>query len=43
MAWRVPTDAEVAALIGRRIDVERTGVDIIWARSTTAARRKVVA
>ena len=29
MAWRTPTDARIAALIGARIDVERTAVGIV--------------
>jgi hypothetical protein len=29
MAWHTPTDAEIAALIGTRIDVQRTGVGIV--------------
>jgi len=29
MAWRTLTDAEIAALIGTRVDVERTGVGIV--------------
>jgi hypothetical protein len=29
MAWRTLTDAEIAVLIGTRINVERTGVGIV--------------
>ncbi|HJT75776.1 MAG TPA: hypothetical protein VJ739_01105 [Gemmataceae bacterium] len=29
MAWRTLTDAEIAALVGTRVDVERTGVGIV--------------
>jgi hypothetical protein len=29
MAWHTLTDAEIAALIGTRIDVERTDVGIV--------------
>ncbi len=29
MTWRTLTDAEIAALIGMRIDVERTDVGIV--------------
>ena len=39
MAWRTPTDAEIAALIGTRIDVVGIVVDVIDA----AGRREVVA
>jgi hypothetical protein len=29
MAWGTPTDARIAALIGARLDVERTGVSVV--------------
>jgi hypothetical protein len=37
MAWHTLTDAKIVALIGRHIDVERTGVGI------DDGRREVVA
>jgi len=39
MAWRTPTDAEIAALIGTCIDVVGIVADVIDA----ACRREVVA
>jgi hypothetical protein len=29
MAWHIPTDVEIAALTGTRIDIERTGAGIV--------------
>jgi hypothetical protein len=43
MAWRTLTDAEIAALIGTRIDVERTGVGIVVSVIDDDGRREVVA
>ena len=43
MAWRTVTDAEIAALIGTRIDVERTGVGIVVSVIDDDGRREVVA
>lgn len=47
MAWRTPTDAETAALIGTRIDgardVERTGVGIVADVLDNDGGREVVA
>jgi hypothetical protein len=39
MAWLTPTDAQVAALIGARIDVVGFDVDVI----DTTGRREAVA
>ena len=38
MAWLIPTDAEIAALIGARIDVVGFDVDVI---DTTGGREAV--
>jgi hypothetical protein len=43
MAWSVLTDAEIAVLIGTRINVERTGVDIVVGVIDDDGRREVVA
>ena len=43
MAWRTPTDAEIAALIGARIDIERTGIGIVVGVIDDDGRREVVA
>jgi hypothetical protein len=43
MAWRTPTDAEIAAPIGTRIDVERTRVGIAVGMIDDDGRREVVA
>jgi hypothetical protein len=43
MAWYTRTDAEIAALIGTRIDVERTGVGIVVGVLDNDGRRGVVA
>ena len=43
MAWRTPTDAEIAALIGARIDIERTGIGIVVGVIDDHGRREVVA
>jgi hypothetical protein len=42
MAWRKLTDAEIAVLIGTRINVELTGVGIVVG-VTHDGRREVVA
>jgi hypothetical protein len=42
MAWHTLTDAKIAALIGTRIDVERTGVGIVVG-VIKDGRREVVA
>jgi hypothetical protein len=44
MAWSTLTDAEIAVLIGTRIDVERnTGVGIVVGVIDDDGRREVVA
>ncbi|MGD0103880.1 MAG: hypothetical protein ABSC06_07560 [Rhodopila sp.] len=43
MAWCIRTDAEIAALIGTRIDIERTGVRIIEGVIDNDGRREVMA
>jgi hypothetical protein len=43
MAWRILKDAEIAALIGTRIDVERTGVGIVVGMIDDDGRREAVA
>jgi hypothetical protein len=43
IAWRTLTDAEIAALIGTRVDVERTGVGIVVGVIDDDGRREVVA
>jgi hypothetical protein len=43
LAWHTPTDAEIAALIGMRIDVERTGVGIVGGAMDDDGCREVVA
>ncbi|HEY4042382.1 MAG TPA: hypothetical protein VGM32_11145 [Rhodopila sp.] len=43
MAWHILTDAEIAALIGTHIDVERTGVGIVVGGIDDGGRREVVA
>jgi hypothetical protein len=43
MAWRTLTDAEIAVLIGTRINVERTGVGIVVGVIDHDGRREAVA
>jgi hypothetical protein len=43
MAWSTPTDAEIAVLIGTRINVERTGVGILVGVIDDEGRREVMA
>jgi len=43
MAWRTLTDAKIAALIGTRINVERTGADIVVGVIDDDGRREAVA
>jgi len=43
MAWGTPTDAEIAALIGARIDIERTGIGIVLGVIDEDGRREVAA
>jgi hypothetical protein len=43
MARRTLTDAEIAVLIGTRINVEHTGVDIVVGVIDGNGRREVVA
>jgi hypothetical protein len=43
MAWRTLTDAEIAVLIGTRINVERTGVGILVGVIDDDGRREVMA
>jgi hypothetical protein len=43
MGWYTRTDAEIAALIGTRIDIEHTGVDIVLCVLDNDGRRGVVA
>jgi hypothetical protein len=43
MAWSTLTDAEVAVLIGTRINVERTGVGILVGVIDDDGRREVMA
>jgi hypothetical protein len=43
MAWPTRTDAEIAALIGTRDDVKRTGVGIVVGVLDNDGRREVVA
>jgi hypothetical protein len=43
MAWRTLTDAEIAVLIGTRINVGRTGVGIVVGVIDHDGRREAVA
>jgi hypothetical protein len=43
MAWHTLTDAEIAGLIGTRINVARTGVGIVVGKGDDDSRREVVA
>ena len=43
MAWRTLTDAEIAVLIGTRINVECTGVGIVAGVIDDDGRREVLA
>jgi hypothetical protein len=43
MAWHTLTDVEIAALIGTRIDVRRTGAGIVVGAIDDDGRREVVA
>jgi hypothetical protein len=43
MAWRTRTDAEIAALIGTRDDIKRTGVGIVVGVLDHDGRREAVA
>ena len=43
MAGRTRTDAEVAALIGARINVERTGIGVVVGVIDAAGRREAMA
>ena len=43
MAWHTPTDAEIAVLIGMRINVGRTGVGIVVGVIDHDGRREAVA
>jgi hypothetical protein len=43
MAWRTLTDAEIAVLIGMRINVERTGVGIVVGVIAHSGCREAVA
>jgi hypothetical protein len=43
MAWFTLTDAEIAALIGMRINVERTGVGIVVGVIDDDGHREAVA
>jgi hypothetical protein len=42
MAWNKLTDAEIAVLMGTRIDVERTSVGIVASLIDDDGRREVV-
>ncbi|HEY0376694.1 MAG TPA: hypothetical protein VGC87_07035 [Pyrinomonadaceae bacterium] len=43
MAWRTLTDAEIAVLIGTRVNVERTGVGIVVGVIDDDGRHEAVA